>query len=217
MKPREKLIKYGAKSLLNEELVAILLRTGTQNKPVIQLAKEVLELLENITDLKVLSVEDLMTIKGISNAKATSIIASVELIRRIDERKEPKKLIFKESKDIYYLLKEDMTYLNQEHLKIICVDVKGKLIKIETLYIGTNNYISVSIKELFKTAIKLSAYGIILVHNHPSGDATPSLADDELTSRVEEASEILNITLVDHIIIGKNQFYSYRGQRRVKV
>ena len=218
LKPREKLIKHSVKVLKNSELIAILLRTGTKDKPVLKLSEEVLELLTNIRSLKNITVFDLLSIKGISNAKATTIIAAVELGSRIREsRINGNSDAIYSSSDVYDYLREDMEYLEQEHLVVLCLNIKGYIIKRETIYIGTTNAIPISVKEIFKSAIKINAHGIVLVHNHPSGDSTPSNADNKLTKKLKEAAELLAIQFIDHIMIGSNEFYSYLLEEIIKV
>src|SRR5690606_36149692 len=156
-------------------------------------------------------------IKGISVSKSATILAAIELGRRIHEVKYEKNKAIQTTNDIYQLLKNEMEYLEQEHLIILTLDIKGNILKQETLYIGTTTQITVSVKDLFKTAIKFSAFGIIMVHNHPTGDAKPSLQDDLLTDKVKKASSILTIELIDHIIIGKYEYYSYKERNLYKV
>ncbi len=215
--PREKLIAYGAKALRDEELIAVLLRTGTKDQHVLNVSKEVMSLFQNITYLKNITIDDLLSIKGISHAKATTILAAVELGRRVREITQKKRLSLYETSDVYHLLREDMEYLEQEHLIVLCLDIKGNVLKKETIYIGTTTSIPVSIKDLFKSAIKVGAYGIIVVHNHPTGDSTPSLADNRLTEKIKDACIILSIELIDHMIVGKSEFYSYKHQQGFKI
>src|SRR5690554_364836 len=214
MKPREKLLKHGVRVLLDQELIAILLRTGSKKYGVLDLANQVLNFINGLSDIKNITAEDLLTIHGISDAKATTIIAAVELGRRLDTKNAPKKLVIQESSDVYHMLREDMSYLAKEHLVVLCLDIKGHVVKNETIYMGTTSSVQVSVKDLFKSAVRIGAFGIIVVHNHPSGDATPSRADDQLTETIEDAGKLLTIEMIDHIIIGKNQFYSYRKQRK---
>jgi DNA repair protein RadC len=217
MKPREKLVKHGVRALLDYELIAILLRTGSQKSGVLELAQQVLDFINGLVDIKNITTEDLMTIHGISDAKATTIIAAVELGRRMDTKHMPKKNMILESSDVYHLLKEDLSYLPKEHLIVLCLDIKGHLLKNETVYIGTTSSIQVSVKDIFKSAVRIGCFGIIVVHNHPSGDAKPSFADNQLTSQIESAGKLLTIELIDHIIIGRNEFYSYRKQKMHKL
>lgn len=215
--PREKLIQYGAKALLDEELIAILLRTGSKDLHVLNLSKKVMSLFQNIAYLKNLTIDDLLSIKGISNAKATTILAAVELGRRVREISQKKRISLYETSDVYHLLREDMEHLEQEHLIVLCLDIKGNILKRETIYIGTTTSIPVSIKELFKSAIKVNAHGIIVVHNHPTGDSTPSLADNRLTEKIKDAGNLLSIELIEHLIVGKSEFYSYKHQQGFKI
>lgn len=217
MKPREKLIQHGVRALEDYELIAILLRTGSTKEDVLLLAKKVLSQLDNLEDMLHITVEDLLTIYGISDAKATTIIAAVELGRRLSDRKKPVRKMITESSEVYHLLKEDMSYLRKEHLIVLCLDIKGNLLKNETIYMGTTSSIQVSVKDLFKSAVRIGAFGIIVVHNHPSGDSTPSQADDKLTKLIKNGGEVLSIELIDHIIIGRNEFFSYRRQRREEI
>ncbi len=217
MKPREKLIKFGAKNLLDEELIAILLRTGSTKDNVLSLAKKVLVLIDGLDDIKNITVDDLLTTYGIQVAKATTIIAAVELGRRLEHKNRPKRSIIGTSEDVYYMLSEEMSYLTKEHLIVLCLDIKGQVIKNETIYIGTSSSVQIAIKDLYKSAVRIGAFGIIVVHNHPSGDAKPSHADEKLTDMMKEAGKILSIELIDHIIIGKDQYYSFRQQRKIKI
>lgn len=217
MKPREKLISYGARTLLNEELIAILLRTGSTQLGVVELAKKVYAQLNGLEDIKNITVDDLRSIYGISDAKATTIIAAVELGRRMHTKHIPKKYMIQESSDVYHLLKEDLSHLPKEHLVVLCLDIKGNLLKNETIYIGTTSSIQVSVKDIFKSAVRIGCFGIIVVHNHPSGDAKPSISDTALTRQIEAAGKLLTIELIDHIIIGRNEFYSYRKQKMHKL
>lgn len=210
MKPREKLIKHGVRALLDAELIAILLRTGSAKNNVFKLSEEVLSLLDALTDLKSIGVEDLYTIHGISDAKATTIIAAVELGRRLSHKAKPNRQVIHQSKDVYHLLCEDMSHLPKEHLIVLCINIKGEVIKNETVYMGTTSTISVAIKDVFKSAVRIGAHGLIVVHNHPSGDSRPSVADTKLTKMMIDAGKLLTIDLLDHIIIGNGEFYSYR-------
>ncbi len=217
LKPREKLMLHGPKTLKDEEIIAILLRTGTKDNHVLALSKQVISLMKNIASIKNLTIEDLLSIKGISYAKATTIIASVELGRRVRHMNIPKQVNLSNTEDVYLMLREDMEFLEQEHLVVLCLDIKGHMIKKETVYIGTTTSIPLSIKDLFKSAVMIGAYGIIIVHNHPTGDSRPSLADDQLTKKIHEAGELLSVKLIDHVIVGKNEFYSYKRQRSFNI
>ncbi|OHE35593.1 MAG: hypothetical protein A2013_02995, partial [Tenericutes bacterium GWE2_38_8] len=176
-RPRERLIESGASSLSNEELLAILLRTGRKDLSVLELAKNVLYHLESLEDLKRITVLELLQINGIKIAKATTVVAAIELGKRLSNLQKIEKVSVKSAFDVYHLLYQDLTHLEQEHFICLYLNTKSELIKKETIYIGTINQTLIHPREIFKHAIKLSAAAIIFAHNHPSGDSTPSKAD----------------------------------------
>jgi len=216
-KPREKLMKYGVSVLTNADIIALLLRTGTKNSNVFEMSLELMNRLSSIQHIQNFKIEDFKAIPGISVAKATTLIAAIELGRRVYEHKREEQPFLRESTDIYKLLYLEVSNLDKENLFILCIDIKGRLLKKEHVYIGTSTAIHVSIKDLFKSAILVGAYGIILVHNHPSGDSRPSYSDDTLTEKLKQAGQMLSIEVVDHLIIGKNEFYSYKGGKVYKI
>src|SRR5690554_4601497 len=206
-RPREKLLKLGVKHLSNVELLAILLRTGNNKKSVIDIAKDVLYKLESINELKNITINELVKIPGIKIAKASTIIAAIELGRRLEIAKSYKKMV-KTSRDVYELMKH-LVHEEQENFYCIFLNTRFEVIKKSLIYIGTVNQIPIHPREIFKEAVKANASFIILVHNHPTGNATPSKADKFVTKELMNASNIMNIEIVVHIIIGNNQYYSY--------
>lgn len=216
-RPRERLIEKGPESLSNDELIAILLRTGDSNFSVMDLSKEVLYHLKSLEDLKRISVFELMTIRGIKEAKACTLIAAIELGRRLSHVKRETKTAIKSAYDVYHHLAPSMSHLMQEHFKVLFLNVKSELITEETIFIGTINQTLIHPREIFKTAIKLSAAAVIFVHNHPTGDSNPSKADIIATETLIQAAELMGIELIDHIIIGKDEFYSIKDNRKIKV
>ena len=214
-RPREKMLERGISALTNEELLAILLRTGTARKSVIELAKGVLDTLNNFHDLRLLTIEELLQIDGIKLAKAATIIASVELGKRLSGLSKEEKRFIKSPEDVYNLLSYELSVLDQEHFLCIYIDIKGAVIRTETIYMGTINQTLIHPREVFKSAIKLSAAAMVLVHNHPSGDSKPSTADFKVTSKMQNAADIFGIDLIDHIVIGKNELYSIKGNRKI--
>ena len=216
-RPRERLIKYGASALSNEELIAILLRTGYKDFSVIELAKKVLYHLESLGDLKRMHVEELLLVHGIKEAKASTLIAAIELGKRLSIVKPTDKKKMLSSYDIYMMLHHELAHLEQEHFICLYLNIKGELIKKETIFIGTINQTLIHPREIFKQAIKLSASAIIFVHNHPSGDSNPSKADIEATKSLSESAQIMGIDLIDHIIIGSFEFYSIKEQKKIKI
>ena len=216
-RPRERLIESGASSLSNEELLAILLRTGRKDLSVLELAKNVLYHLESLEDLKRITVLELLQINGIKIAKATTIVAAIELGKRLSNLQKIEKISVKSAFDVYHLLYQDLTHLEQEHFICLYLNTKSELIKKETIYIGTINQTLIHPREIFKHAIKLSAAAIIFAHNHPSGDSTPSKADFQATTSLMGSSAIMGIDVIDHIVIGNHEYYSLKDQKKTKI
>jgi len=216
-RPRERLIEYGVSSLSNEELLAILLRTGMHDFSVIELSKNVLYHLESLEDLKRITVEELLTVKGIKEAKACTIIAAIELGKRLSSYQVERKKVITSTIDVYHLLANELSHLMQEHFICLYLNIKSELLKKETIFIGTINQTLIHPREIFKSAIKLSAAAVIFVHNHPTGDSTPSSADKEATYQLMEGSLYMGINFIDHIVIGKNEYYSIKEQKKTRL
>jgi DNA repair protein RadC len=216
-RPRERLIHYGVKSLSNEELIAILLRTGRKDLSVVELSKHVLYHLESLSDLKRMTVQELLQINGIKEAKATTLIAAIELGKRLSELKNTDKVKIASALDVYHLFHHDLSHLLQEHFICIYLNTKAEIIKKETIFIGTINQTIIHPREIFKDAVKLSAAAILFVHNHPTGDSTPSKADLAATDLLSESANLMGIDLIDHIIIGSHEYYSIKERKRVKI
>lgn len=212
-RPYEKLELYGAESLTNSELLAIIIKSGTKENTALDLAKKVLSLndstnKEDISFLQEISIVDYMNIKGIGKVKAIQLQAVSELAKRINKPINKESIKIKESKDVAKLLMSELRYEKREKVKLILLNSKNVVIKIKDISYGGSNFAMIEPKEVLNEAIKLQAPKIILVHNHPSGDVTPSKADFNITDRIYEASEILGIKLLDHIIIGDNKYES---------
>ncbi|MDI6451953.1 RadC family protein [Peloplasma aerotolerans] len=216
-RPRERLLAYGANALSNEELLAILLRTGRKDLSVLELSKNVLYHLESLEDLKRMTVQELLQVKGIKEAKATTIIAAIELGKRLSNLNREKKSLIQSPYDVYMLLHHELSHLEQEHFICIYLNTKSEVIKKDTIFIGTINQTLIHPREIYKHAIKLSAAAVLFVHNHPSGDSTPSKADIKATTSLMEASTIMGIDLIDHIIIGHHEYYSLKEQKKTKI
>lgn len=212
-RPYEKLELYGAESLTNSELLAIIIKSGTKENTALDLAKQVLSLNDNtkkedISFLQDISIVDYMSIKGIGKVKAIQLQAVSELAKRINKPINKENIKIKESKDVAKLLMSELRYEKREKVKLILLNSKNVVLKIKDISYGGSNFAMIEPKEILNEAIKLQAPKIILVHNHPSGDVTPSKADFNITDRIYEASEILGIKLLDHIIIGDNKYES---------
>lgn len=214
-RPREKLINNGASSLTNVELLAILLRTGNNRKSVLELSKDVLYKLEGINDLKEITYKELTKIPGIKLAKASTILAAIELGKRLEKIEYSNKVI--ESSNCIYDIFKYLKHEKQESFYCVYLNTRLAIIKKELIYKGTVDQMVIHPREIFKNAIKNSASYIILVHNHPTGNATPSNADKETTKLLKETADIIGIEILDHIIVGNNQFYSFEEGRINKI
>lgn len=207
-RPREKVINQGVHYLSNTELLAILLRTGTKEENVLRLSEKLIYKLSNIKDLNDLTISELTSIKGIGTSKAVTILAAVELGRRIASLNSKDKVL-SSSKQVYEYMKNYFLNTKEEHLYGLYLNGKGSLISSVELSKGTINSTLIDPDIIFKWYYKLSASAVILVHNHPSGDATPSVADLKKTDEVVKKAKLLDIRVLDHLIIGKT-YYSMR-------
>lgn len=217
-RPYEKLELYGEKTLTNAELLAIIIKAGTKEETALGLAQKILKLnnnqeKDNLNFLRELTVEEFMKIKGIGKVKAIQIKAVCEIASRMNTVTNYKQKQIKKPQDIAEILIEKMRFEKQEILKVAILDNRNHLLKIKDIAIGSGNFVVTTIKSVLNEAVKVEAAKIILIHNHPSGDPTPSNADIEFTKKVEKASEILGIQLLDHIVIGKNNYISIFSQR----
>lgn len=208
-RPRERLVKYGVKNISNEELISIILKTGTKEKSVKELSNMILSKYSDISNLKELEIQDIMKIKGIGKVKAIELIASIELGRRVYVDKNIDELKIKGSIDVYNYFNDLLKDKKQEHFYAVYLDNKKKVITKRLLYIGTINGSVAHPREIFKTAYLVSASFIICVHNHPSGDPTPSNEDIVFTNKLIEIGKLNNIPVLDHIVIGRNCYYSF--------
>lgn len=207
-RPRERFKKYGAEALSDEELISILLRTGTKSKSV----KEVsLNLLKEISlkDLKDTNYNTLKCIKGIGEVKAITLLASIELGKRILSEKNDKSKI-RNADDAYNIASYEMSNKLQEQFMTIYLDTLNNVIMKKILFIGTVNKSSITPRDIFREAVKCNATKIILVHNHPAGSVNPSTSDIYLTQELVKLGEMLEIKVLDHIIIGNNNYYSIK-------
>ncbi|MFJ7826923.1 DNA repair protein RadC [Psychrobacillus sp. NPDC096623] len=209
-RPRERLMRQGASSLSNQELIAILLRTGTKQESVLHLANRVLNYFEQIQELKNASIEEITAVKGIGQAKAVQLLAAVELGKRLSQQKTDDKFTIRSPKDAATYLMHDMTSLNQEHFVTLFLNVKNQILHKQTIFIGSLNASIVHPREIFREAVKRSAASIICAHNHPSGNPAPSTEDIDVTKRLYEAGLLMGIELLDHVIIGDHQFISLK-------
>lgn len=208
-RPRERLIKYGPESLATYELLAILLRTGTRDISVIDLAKNVLKQVENINMLNQITINELKKIKGIGEVKAVELLASIELGKRINTPLPPEQIV-DTPKKVYLLVKEELQHLTQETLVCLYLNAKSELIAKKTISVGTLSQTIINPRDIFKWAFKLSSMAIVLIHNHPSGNPEPSQPDILMTQKIVQAAKIVDLLIVDHIIVGKNRYFSFQ-------
>lgn len=209
-RPRERLIRQGAESLSNQELVAILLRTGTRSESVLQLSNRVLAFFDRIQDMQHATLEEMTSVKGIGEAKAVQLLAAVELGKRLTRKQSTERYVIRSPEDAATYLMPDMSNLNQEHFVVLFLNVKNEVLHSRTIFIGSLNSSIVHPREVFREAVKRSAASIICAHNHPSGNPSPSPEDIEVTKRLSEAGKIVGIDLLDHIIIGDHKFLSLK-------
>lgn len=214
-RPRERLIEIGAKNLSDFELLAILLRTGYKEVSVIELAKKLQYEYGGIDKLTELSIDELSQIKGIGQAKAIMLQAAVELGKRSISHVTQSKRISSQY-DVFELLRHEIGSLKQEVLVAVYLDTKTQIIEKREIFKGGLNQSLVHPREVFKYAVKCSAYQIILVHNHPSGDVEPSIQDIEMTKRMIEAGDMMQIPIADHVIITKDKSTSIFMRMKIK-
>ncbi len=208
-KPIERMLTMGVKALNNNELLAILINSGTRRKTALQLATEILSK-KKLWDLKEISPEELKMTSGIGDVKAARILAALELAKRIKDERIEESPYVSCPQDVVNLVMEDMRAYDREHFKSILLNTKNKVLGMETISIGSLNSSLAHPREIFKNAIKRSAASIILIHNHPSGDPEPSREDILLTKELLKVSEILKIKIFDHVIIGDGRYYSMK-------
>ena len=212
-RPRERFLENGPAALSNTELLAIILRTGKPELSALSLAKIILQKTEGFRNINDLTISELTAFPGIGNSKAIQVLASIEFGTRIIKTSLMSTLgnpILSKPEDSFKLLGTEMRYFKQEHFVVLFLDVKQKLICKETLYKGTVEMTVAHPREIFRQAIKHLATSIICVHNHPSGDLTPSPPDLLFTKQLAEAGEMMNIPLYDHIIIGGDDYLSLK-------
>jgi DNA repair protein RadC len=200
-RPREKLLAHGASALSDPELIAILLHGGIPGANVIEIARQLLKDHGSLRGLSRCSADEFKKVKGIGDAKAAELAAAFDLGRRIAaETLSRHKLDSPEL--IHELLGAEMRRLRKESLRVVLLDTRYHLVRVEEISIGSVNESIAHPRDVFRPAVIASAYAVIVVHNHPSGDASPSQTDHSLTRRLAEAAELLQIKLLDHIIIG---------------
>ncbi len=210
-RPYEKLLMYGAKKLSNAELLAIIIKTGTKEETSVDIANRVLLLSNDIGGLANLGIENLKKIKGIGKVKAIQINALCEIASRINSPVNNMQVKIKSPKDVAKMFMNEFRQEKKEKLKIILLNSKNQVVKNVELKQGSINQISVEPSEVLKEVIKEEVNKFIIIHNHPSGDPTPSKADLDFTMKIEECSKLFNLYFLDHIVMGKDDYISIKS------
>jgi len=209
-RPRERLQKFGAEALSAQELLALVIGRGIPKKSVMNIAQELLVKFGNVKAISQATIEELSQIKGIGLAKAAQLKACFELGKREELEPEFKNYDIKDPESVVKAIRASIRDKAKEHFKLILLNPRNKIIGISTISIGTLNASLVHPREVFKDAIVHSAASVVLAHNHPSGDPEPSEDDIKITNKLVESGRILGIEVIDHIIIGKNNFCSFK-------
>lgn len=212
-RPYEKLELYGEKSLSNAELLAIIIKSGTKEETSVQIAQRILNLnydpqMGDLNFLKDLSLQEFMQIKGIGRVKAIQLKAICELSIRMSKPSNYKKIQIKSTENIANYVMEELKFQKREYVKLFLLNTKNEILKNIDVAIGGTNFANVSIKEIIGEALKIKAPKMILVHNHPTGDPTPSEMDIKFTDKLYNATRMFDIELLDHIVIGNMDFRS---------
>ena len=209
-RPRERLRTHGAHALSSTELIAILLRTGTKERNALELAQGILARFKGLSGLARASFAELCTENGMAIAKTAQLKAALEIGRRLLVAAPEERPQVKSPADAANLLMAEMSTLEQEHLRVILLDTKNHVQGMPTIYQGNVNTSLVRVAELFREAIRANCTAIIVAHNHPSGDPTPSPEDVLITERIVEAGRILDVQVLDHLVIGHQRYVSLK-------
>jgi DNA repair protein RadC len=214
-RPRERLIRNGPESLSNAELLGVILRTGSNKENVVSLSSRILSEY-SIKQLSLANVSRLMQVHGVGKAKAAQIAAIFELARRLETFVEEPKRKICSPKDVYTLMYPKMREQKKEKFITLCLDTKNQILKEEVISVGSLNASIVHPREVFKSALMESSASVIMIHNHPSGDPSPSREDIMVTEKLVEGGKLLGIDVLDHIIIGDGRYVSLKDEGFVK-
>lgn len=208
--PRERLTKEGVEALSNQELLAILLRTGTRQANVFEIAQKVLSNLSSLTDLKKMTLQELQSLSGIGRVKAIELQAMIELGHRIHKHETLEMESILSSQKLAKKMQQELGHKKQEHLVALYLNTQNQIIHQQTIFIGSATRSIAEPREILHYAIKHMATSLILVHNHPSGAVAPSRNDNQVTKLVKEACDLMGIVLLDHLIVSHSNYFSYR-------
>lgn len=211
-RPREKAIYYGIETLSNQELIAVILRTGNKEMSVLSLAQFLLEEIGGFQELKDIDYQRLIQIKGIKQAKAIELMACIELAKRMQSKQALKNRI-RQPNDAYAYIKNKLMFEKQEKVILLCLNNHLEIIQDKLLFVGSGDVALLETKEVFQYTLRSGCNRIILIHNHPSGDPKPSQEDREITRKIEQMAKHLDIEFIDHIIIGDHCYYSFKSNQ----
>ena len=211
-RPREKAIYYGIETLSNQELVAVILRTGNKEMSVLNLSQFLLDEIGGFQELKDIDYQRLIQIKGIKQAKAIELMAWIELAKRMQSKQSIKNRI-RQPKDAYAYIKNKLMFEKQEKVVLLCLNNHLEIVQDKLLFIGSGDVALLETKEVFQYTLRSGCNRIILIHNHPSGDPKPSQEDREITQKIEQMAKHLDIEFIDHIIIGDHCYYSFKSNQ----
>ena len=213
-RPRERLRDYGSRYLSNAELIAILLRTGIKGENVLAMSSRLLTRFRGLDGLGRSTFAELCAERGLSEAKACQLMAALELGRRFISMAPEDRAVIHSPQDVANLLQGEMAPLEQEHLKVLLLNTKNQVLNVPEIYVGNVNSSVVRPAEVFRPAVRDNAPSIIVVHNHPSGDPSPSPEDVDITRELVSAGKLLSIDLLDHVVIGSGGRYESMNERR---
>lgn len=212
LKPRERLLAVGPEQLSHQELLSIVLRTGTKTKPVSMISHQLIHTVDSLSKLSELSLEELAAIEGIGRVKAIEIQAMIELGKRINQSENLQKERVLSSETLGKQMMAELGHKQQEHLVAIYLDTQQQMISKKTIFIGSVNRSIAEPREILYHAVKSMATSIIIVHNHPSGSVTPSRNDLEFTDQLKKSCETLGLLLLDHLVVSKSHYFSFREE-----
>lgn len=209
-RPRERLLRYGPGALSDTEVVALILRTGTKEETALDLGARVITALGGLPGLARARVGEIMDLRGIGESKAISLKAAIELGARAVSFSAESRAEIRSAQDAARLLIPRLSHLDREQFVTVLLDTKSRVLDVVTVFVGTLDRVLFHPREVFKEALVRSCAGLLLAHNHPSGDPAPSPEDIEITHRAQEAGRVLGVNVVDHVIIGDNRYVSLR-------
>lgn len=209
--PREKAAKYGISSLDDHELLALILKTGYADKSVFELSEDILEKANGIENLCSFDIEELTSIKGLGTAKAYEILAIIEIYKRLTKVEKVSEEVMTSPKNIVSWIRFNIAFSNQEEFFVLYISTRGSIIKSEVLFKGTKTSSLVSVDEVIRRAVLLRADSLVVAHNHPSGNPQPSKEDIEITKRLSGCLKMMDLRLLDHIVVTRNDYFSFRS------